>query len=109
MIKVDSQRFSREVREALEIQKSQSGPNDGGINKDDGKHVKTKFWLPMLQHLKNKENREPEIRLHRRTRRQGQQQLQEQHRSTDLTSNSSSFNVTSNTAGGEAIAVSSDS
>ena len=108
-IKVDSQRFSREVREALEIQKSQSGPNDGGINKDDGKHVKTKFWLPMLQHLQNKENREPEIRLHRRTRRQGQQQLQEQHRSTDLTSNSSSFNVTSNTAGGEAIAVSSDS
>ena len=81
-LKVDPQRFSREVREALEIQKNKSGPKEGGINKDEGKHVKTKFWIPMLNDIQKKETREPEIRAHRRIRRQRQQQLQQLYRPT---------------------------
>ena len=50
-IKVESRYFDRCVREALEIQKHDSGPNEGGINLDEGKYVKTKFWLPMLRHI----------------------------------------------------------
>ena len=72
-IKVDSHRFTREVREALEIQKHQSGPKEGGVNKDDGKHVKTKFWLPMMLDLHKREREEPEIRERRRIRRARQQ------------------------------------
>ncbi len=79
-IKVDPQRFSREVREALEIQKNKSGPKEGGINKDDGKHVKTKFWIPMLNDIQKKETKEPEIRAQRRIRYQRRQQLQQLHR-----------------------------
>ena len=62
-IKVESRRFEREIREALEIQKHGSGPKEGGVNKDDGKYVKTSFWIPMMRHLhkeeQKKRNREP--------------------------------------------------
>ena len=40
---VDPQKFSREVREALEIQKNKSGAKEGMINKDNGIPVETKF------------------------------------------------------------------
>ena len=89
-IKVDGHRFTREVREALEIQKHQSGPKEGGVNKDDGKHVKTKFWLPIMRDLHKKEREEPEIRERRRIRRirrQEQVEQEEQEESIDMTSN----------------------
>ena len=57
-IKVEKRKFEREVREALEIQKHGSGPREGGINQDDGRHVKTSFWIPMMRHLHEKEKRE---------------------------------------------------
>ena len=50
--------FERRVREALEIQKHGSGPKEGGINKDDGMYVKTKFWLPYMRYLNKHEMRE---------------------------------------------------
>ena len=68
-IKIESKKFEREVREALEIQKHQSGPKDGKINQDDGKHVKTLFWIPMLRHLRGKEQHEMNTVDQRRNRR----------------------------------------
>ena len=94
-IKVDSHRFTREVREALEIQKHQSGPKDGGVNKDDGKHVKTKFWLPMMLDLHKKEKEEPKIRERRRILRARQQ---ERGQSIGMTSNMSASPMTSDTS-----------
>ena len=51
-LKVERHRFDRKVREALEIQLHKSGPENGGMNKDWGDYVKTKFWLPYLSYLK---------------------------------------------------------
>ena len=42
------------MREALEIQRNRCGPDDGGMNVDLGKWVKTKFWLPFFNSLDNK-------------------------------------------------------
>ena len=53
-LKVSSNRFEREVREALEIQLHQCGPQRGGMNLDDGRHVTTKFWTPFFQSLRRK-------------------------------------------------------
>ena len=92
-IKVDSHRFTREVREALEIQKHRSGPKEGGVNKDDGKHVKTKFWLPMMLDLHKKEKEEPKIRERRRIRQRARQQG-----SIGMTSNMNTSQVTSDTS-----------
>ena len=47
----ETNKFEREVREALEIQKNKCGPNHGGMNVDLGKWVKTKFWIPFFQSL----------------------------------------------------------
>ena len=67
-IKIESKKFEREVRETLEIQKDASGPKEGGVNKDDGKYVNTLFWIPMMRHLHQVEqkarNREPRQRRH---------------------------------------------
>ena len=59
-IKVESRKFDREVRENLEIQKHGSGPKEGGINQDDGKHVKTSFWIPMMRYLHRREEKNRE-------------------------------------------------
>ena len=58
-IKVEYNTFDRRIREALEIQKHGAGPKEGGINKDEGMYVKTKFWLPFLKELQ-KEDRKRE-------------------------------------------------
>ena len=60
------------------------------MNKDEGKHVKTKFWLPIMRDLHKKEREEPEIRERRRIRRirrQEQVEQEEQEESIDMTSN----------------------
>jgi hypothetical protein len=54
-LKVEPKRFERKVREALEIQRWQCGPANGGLNLDDGQYVTTAFWTPMFQYLR--ENR----------------------------------------------------
>ena len=54
-IKVESRKFDREVRENLEIEKQRSGPKEGKINHDDGGHVKTTFWIPMMRYLHRRE------------------------------------------------------
>ena len=51
-LKVERNRFDRKVREALEIQRYKCDPNNGGMNKDWGDYVKTKFWTPYLSYLK---------------------------------------------------------
>ena len=43
----------------MEIQKHGAGPKEGGINKDEGMYVKTKFWVPFLKELQ-KEDRKRE-------------------------------------------------
>ena len=82
-IKIERNKFNRLVREALEIQYHQSGPSEGYINQDDGKYVKTKFWIPMLRDLQKKAKMEPEIRENRRNRRD----RRESRQTIDLTSN----------------------
>ena len=54
-LKVEPKRFERKFREALEIQRWQCGPANGGLNLDDGQYVTTAFWTPMFQYLR--ENR----------------------------------------------------
>ena len=49
----ETKKFEREVREALEIQKNECGPNQGGMNIDLGKWVRTKFWIPFYKSLEN--------------------------------------------------------
>ena len=53
-VKVESNRFNRKVREALEIQYNDSEPTNGGMNLDNGQYVTTKFWKPMFKYLKGK-------------------------------------------------------
>ena len=60
-IKVEKNRFSRKVREALEIQYNDSEPINGGMNLDNGQYVTTKFWKPMFQYIKGKESKRYEI------------------------------------------------
>ena len=45
-------KFDREVREAIEIQKHDCHVKNGGMNPDKGKYVHTTFWIPMLKYLK---------------------------------------------------------
>ena len=52
-IKVESNRFDRKVREALEIQHQKCGPSERGINLDDGQYVTTNFWTPFFKYLRN--------------------------------------------------------
>ena len=54
-VKPINNQFDREVREALEIQKNNSGPRQGGPNLDDGRYVKTTFWLPMMSSIRRDE------------------------------------------------------
>ena len=55
-VAVETNKFNRTVREALEIQKHDCFLKDGGMNKDRGQYVTTKFWIPMLYYLKKQEN-----------------------------------------------------
>ena len=51
-------KFDRKVRETLEIQKHDCHIKDGGMNPDKGQYVTTKFWIPLLHHLRKvEENR----------------------------------------------------
>ena len=67
-IKVETNRFDRCVREAIEIQRHGSGPNDGGMNLDDGKYVKTKFWLPFLRYITEQESKKQQKQENRAQR-----------------------------------------
>ena len=55
-LKVEKNRFDRKVREALEIQFHKCDPDNGGMNKDWGDYVKTKFWTPFLSYLRKTSN-----------------------------------------------------
>ena len=51
-------KFDRKVKETLEIQKYDCHIKDGGMNPDKGQYVTTKFWIPLLHHLRKvEENR----------------------------------------------------
>ena len=54
-VSVNPKKFERKVREALEIQKHDCYYLDGGMNSDKGQYVETKFWVPLLKHLKDTE------------------------------------------------------
>ena len=52
-LKVESRKFDRKVREALEIQFQETSPrNEHGLNQDDGQYVTTPFWKPMFSYLR---------------------------------------------------------
>ena len=51
-LKIEPNRFNRKVRESLEIQLTQCGPNHGGPNLDNGQYVSTLFWNPMLDRIR---------------------------------------------------------
>ena len=53
-VKIEYNRLNRKVREALEIQLNECGPNNGGMNLDEGQYVTTKFWTPFFRYLKKK-------------------------------------------------------
>ena len=52
-------KFDRKVRETLEIQKYGCHYNDGDMNPDKGQYVDTKFWIPLLKHLRKVEETRP--------------------------------------------------
>jgi hypothetical protein len=53
VIKCDKQKFSRKVRESLEIQYRKTGPaSDTGMNRDNGNYVTTTFWEPLFEKLR---------------------------------------------------------
>ncbi|XP_065654599.1 uncharacterized protein LOC136081227 [Hydra vulgaris] len=52
-LKVETKKFDRKVQEALEIQRHQCFPSNGGINLDNGQFVNTKFWTPFFIFLRN--------------------------------------------------------
>ena len=85
-IKVERNKFDRLVREALEIQYHQSGPSEGNINQDDGRYVKTKFWLPMFRSLRKQADSAPKTRERRRLRREHTTTTSSLHLTSDLTS-----------------------
>ena len=44
--------FRRKVREALEIRRLKTGPNDtNGLNRDYGDYVTTNTWQPLLEKI----------------------------------------------------------
>ena len=54
-IAIETNYFKRQVREALEIRRNKTGPDDeNGINRDYGKYVKTRTWNSLLHHQKLK-------------------------------------------------------
>ena len=55
-LKIEPKRFERKVREALEIQRNQCGPKQGGMNLDDGQYVKTRFWTPLFASLRKEQS-----------------------------------------------------
>ena len=55
VLKIESKKFDRKVREALEIQFQETSPrSESGLNQDDGQYVTTKFWRPMFAYLQSK-------------------------------------------------------
>ena len=60
-IKVEKNKFDRKVREALEIQYNECGPEKGGMNLDHGKYVTTKFWTPFFAHKRRTDKRNSKI------------------------------------------------
>ena len=52
-LKVEPRKFTRKVREALEIQRNRTGVgmNMNGMNKDNGLYVTTGFWKPFMKFL----------------------------------------------------------
>ncbi|XP_066926268.1 uncharacterized protein [Clytia hemisphaerica] len=55
LLKTEENKFDRKVREALEIQFRQTAPHsDHGLNLDDGQYVTSRFWKPMLSHIREK-------------------------------------------------------
>ena len=54
-LRIENSRFDRKVREALEIQFRDTLPHsEHGLNLDGGQYVTTKFWNPILTHLREK-------------------------------------------------------
>ena len=51
-LKIESRRFERKVREALEIQRHRCGPKHGGMNLDEGQYLKSSFWTPLFAFLR---------------------------------------------------------
>ena len=94
-IKIERNKFNRLVRESLEIQYHQSGPNEGNINQDDGKYVKTKFWVPMLRDLQKKAKLEPKIRENRRKHRERRELQQTIDSTSNRTRNEANIQQTS--------------
>ena len=68
-VKVEYNTFNRRVRESLEIQKHESGPDKGGMNQDDGMYLKTKFWIPFLREI-NKFEKKSEMKQKQQEQRQ---------------------------------------
>ena len=55
LLKTEENKFDRKVREALEIQFRQTAPHtEHGLNLDDGQYVTSRFWKPMLSHIREK-------------------------------------------------------
>ena len=52
-LKIENNWFNRKVREALEIQLNECGPNNGGFNLDDGQYARTKFWMTFQYKTEN--------------------------------------------------------
>ena len=75
---VERNRFNRKVREALEIQYNKSGPDNGGMNLDDGDYLKTKFWMPFMSHLKKFKTDQDRRRFRRRASTEGEETEQEE-------------------------------
>ena len=53
-LKVETKKFDGKVHKALEIQRHQCSPLNGGINRDNGQFVKTNFQTPFLKFLRKK-------------------------------------------------------
>ena len=55
LLSIEEKKFDRKVREALEIQFRQTAPHtEHGLNLDDGQYVTSRFWKPMLSHIREK-------------------------------------------------------
>ena len=55
LLKIEENKFDTKVREALEIQFRETAPHsEHGLNLDDGQYVTSRFWKPMLSHLREK-------------------------------------------------------
>ena len=49
-LKTESNKFDRKVREALEIQRNETGP-ENGMNLDHGMYVTSGFWKPLMKYI----------------------------------------------------------